>query len=133
MANESVQVEGPYEVHDFTVSESVLIEKNTICQLTSPRTASASDGANVFAGIASTEHKASVGKTELGLWTTGTHLLTRSLGGSAIVAGTMVSLSGANLIKLATAAEILTGAAFGKALQDIAISAQGEVKIGVLA
>ncbi len=130
MANESVQVEGPYEVHDFTVSESVKIEKNTLCQLTSPRTASASDGANKWAGIAATEHTANVGKTELGLWTTGTHLLTAT--GPTIQEGSMVSLSGANLIKTATAAELLSGATIGKAQQDITDTSQGEVKIGVL-
>lgn len=134
MANETVQVEGPYEVHDFTVSESVLIEKNTLCQLTDPRTASASDGANKFAGISATEHKASVSKTELGLWTTGTHLIFTI--GPAISAGAMVSLSGANLVKQATEAEIITGATVGKLLQNAtAGTAQAavEVKIGVFA
>ena len=130
MANESVQVEGPYEVHDFTVAVGTTIEKNTLCQLTSPRTASASAGANLFAGIAATEKNSTDNATELGLWTTGTHLLTNS--GLAIVDGAMVSLSGANLIKQATEAEMVTGAAFGKALQDIAADAQGEVKLGVL-
>ncbi len=134
MANETSQVEGPYEVHDFTVSESVLIEKFTVCKLSDPRTAAASSAADVFAGIAATEKVASNGKTELGLWTTGTHLFTTI--GPAITAGTMVSLSGANLIKAATAAEILTGAGFGKILQTSTAGdgqAQKEVKIGVIA
>ncbi len=131
MANEAVQVEGPYEVHDFTVSESVLIEKLTVCQLTSPRTASASSAADLFAGIAATEKVASNGKTELGLFTTGTFLLANA-GSGTIPDGALVSLSGANLIKQATEAEMVTGAAFGKALQDIAAAGTGEVKIGAL-
>ncbi len=132
MANEAVQVEGPYEVHDFTVSESVLIEKNTLCQLTSPRTASASSAVDKWAGIAATEKVASNGKTELGLFTTGTFLLTATAD-ATIQEGVIVALSGANLIRLATSAEIVTGNTVGRALQDITASAQGEVKIGVMA
>lgn len=133
MANEAVQVEGPYEIHDFTVangSDGSDTLKGTLGKLSTPRTVAASSAADVFAGIYSVDKKGGNGKTEIGLWTTGTFVLKNS--GVEITAGKMVSLSGANLIKAATAGELLTGAAFGKALQTIAASGTGEVKIGVL-
>jgi len=115
MANEAVQVEGPYETHDFTVADGATIEKGTLCKLSDPRTAAASSGADAFAGIAATEKVASNGKTELGLWTRGIFDLTTI--GPAITAGDIVSLSGANLIKEATEAEIQAGKGIGKALE----------------
>lgn len=129
MANEAVQIEGNYEVHDYTVAEGTGIEQGTLCGLADPRTAAASAAAEPFAGIAATEKVASNGKTELGLWTTGTFDLVCS---DAITAGAIVSLSGANLIKTAVAAELLTGAAFGKALETGAFNEAIEVKIGSL-
>lgn len=132
MANEAELVEGEGGVQDFTVDEAVKIEKFTLCKLTDPRTAAASSGADVFAGIAATEKVADNDKVELGLWTEGTFKLTAAPG-AAITAGMLVSLSGANLIKQATEAEVVTGAAFGKALESLASSTQGEVKIGVIA
>jgi len=129
MANEAVPVEGDYEVHDFTVADGATIEQNTLCQLADPRTASASDGANVFAGIAMTEKKADDGSTELGLATTGIFDLTCNAG-AGITAGALVSLSGANLIKTATEAEVITGAAFGKALETATAGEVIEVKLG---
>jgi len=132
MANEAVKVEGPYEVHNFTVAEGTGITQNTLCKLTDPRTASASDGANVFAGIAATEKVASNGKVELGLYTTGTFVLTAAAGAS-ITAGMPVVLSGANLIVQAVAADLLTGAVIGKAKESIASSTTGEVTLGAFA
>jgi hypothetical protein len=132
MANEATKVEGEYEIQDFTVADGAGIEMLTLCKLSDPRTAAASSAADVFAGIAATEKVASNGKTNLGLFTKGTFVLTAAPG-AAITAGMLVSLSGANLIKQATEAEVITGAAFGKALESIASSTTGEVKIGVIA
>ena len=131
MANEAIQVEGPYEAHDFTVATGTAVPQYTLMQLTDPRTATASDGDNLWAGIAATEKTATDGVTNLGLFTTGTFLLTAS--GATIPDGAIVSLSGANFIKQATEAEMVTGAVVGKALQDIAGGSTGEVKIGVVA
>ncbi len=128
MANEAVKIEGPYNIHDFTVSESVTIEQNTLCQLADPRTAAASSGADIWAGIAATEHEGSKGKTELGLFNTGTFDL-KCADGVAIPVGSMVSLSGANLIKLATEAEIVSGAAFGKALETAAEASEDVIEV----
>ena len=129
MADEAVLVESEGGVQDFTVSSSVTIEKFTLCKLTDPRTAAANDGSgDVFAGIAATEKNSTDNAVELGLWTEGTFKLTSAVGPS-ITAGAMVSLSGANLIKEATAAELLTGAVVGKTLETFASNTQGEVRL----
>lgn len=127
MANEAVQVEGPYEIHDYTVAAGTTIEKLTLCELADPRTASASSGANVFAGIAATEKSSTDTSTELGLWTRGTFVLTDS--GAGIAVGSRVMLAGANTIKTADAAGIAAGKDFGVALEAIGAGTTGEVRI----
>jgi len=134
MANEAVPVEGPYEIHDFVVASGTNIPQFTLCKLSDPRTAAASSAADVFAGVAMSEKSILNGdvSTRLGLATKGIFKLTAAPG-AAITAGMCVSLSGANLIKQAVAAELLTGAAFGKAMESIASSTTGDVAIGVIA
>ena len=129
MANEVTPVEGPYETHDFTVSTSVGIPKGTICKLSDPRTAAASSAnSDVFAGIAATEFVADKGKTEFGLHTKGVFLMTA--GSAGFTVGALVSISGANLLKNATEAEVVTGDVVGKALETAAAGTTGEVKVG---
>ena len=130
MANEAVQVEGPYEAHDFTVTDSIAVPQYTLMGGRDPRGAYASSGADDFAGIAATEKVVSNGQTELGLFTTGTFVLTAAAG-AVISAGELVSLSGANLIKTATEAEIITGHIVGKSREAIAAGTTGEVKLVV--
>lgn len=135
MANEAELVEGPYETHDFTVADGSAgtdIEKFTLMKLSDPRTAAASSAADVFAGIAASTKVGGNGKLELGLWTEGIFLLTACATPGTITAGMPVVLSGANLIRVAIAAELLTGAVIGKALETIAANTQGEVKLGGL-
>ena len=131
MANEAIKVEGPYEVHDFTVAEATAIPLGTIMQMTDPRTAEASSGdSQVFAGIAATEFEGGKNKTELGLNKTGIFVL-KDNGGAGIAIGELVSIGGANTIKLCTAAELLTGDCVGKALEAIGSGTSGEVHVGV--
>ena len=131
MANEATPVEGPYETHDFTVADGAGIEQYTLCYLTDPRTAAANSGDGLaFAGIAATEKVASNGKTELGLHTTGDFVLTACANGG-ITAGELVAMSGANTIRPAVAADLLSGAVVGKAWEDIAAESTGEVHVGV--
>ena len=136
MANEAVKVEGPYEVHDFTVADGATISAMTLCTFSDPRTAVASSAVGtaaapiVWAGIAGTEKTASSGATNLGLITTGIHKLTA---GQNVPAGSLVTLSGTNLIMPVLDADaVLSGAVIGKALETIAPAGTGEVKIGVL-
>ena len=105
----------------------------TLCVLSDPRTAAASTDstkANPFAGVAGTEKISTSNATELGLYTTGVFVFTAA--GSAIVAGELVALSGANLIAPAVALDLLSGAIIGKAWEDIAAAGTGEVHVGVL-
>jgi len=131
MANEAIPVEGPYEVHDLTVDTTTNIPIHTILALTDPRTGAASSGADVFGGIAASEKSILTGDVsdKLGCYMRGVFSL-KPAGGHGITAGSLVSLSGANLIKLATAAEILTGAAFGKAWETPAATEAIDVHVG---
>ena len=133
----AIEVEGPYLIRDYTVAANTAIPKGTLCKISGSRTAAANqsgDGSSVFAGIAATDKSVTDGdvSTELGLWETGIFLMSAALSGVAINEGMIVSMSGSNLIKQATAGELLTGDVVGKALQGIAAdaSATGEVRIG---
>ena len=130
MANEAIVVENPKNILDFTVAEGATIEQFTLCKLSSARTAAASSSADVFAGISMTEKETGDGQVNLGLaHDDGVFVLKNS--GTQITAGAIVSLSGTNLIKSATEAEIITGAGFGKALETISGSGSGEVRLGL--
>ena len=133
MANEAIPVEGPYEVHDFTVATGTNIPINTILKLSDPRTAAASSAADVFAGIAASEKSILAGDLSdtLGCYVRGVFTLTAApTANTPITAGSLVSLSGPNLIKLATEAEVVTGAAFGKSWETIAGATTGDVHVG---
>lgn len=129
----ATKVEGPYEVHDYTVSTSVAIPLGTLCKVADARLASAATGAaEAFAGIAPTEFVADKGKVEFGLATTGTWIMTAVVlagGEGAIVAGSPVVMSGANLIRKAASGDLLTGAVIGRAKEDIAQNTTGEVTL----
>ena len=117
MANEAILKNRVHDPIDFIVADGAGIEKGTICKLSDPRTAAASSANDVFAGIAASEKIASDGRTRLALFRSGVFDLTACAAAAGITAGSQVSLSGANLIKPATAGELLTGAAFGVALE----------------
>jgi len=128
MANEAIQVEGPYEEHDFTVATGNAIPQYSLMQGTDPRTAALSSGANWFAGISMTEKTATDGVVDLGLCTNrGIFVLTDS--GAGIAMGARVMLAAANTIKTADAAGIAAGKDFGKALEAIGAGTTGEVKL----
>src|SRR3990167_11159366 len=130
MANEATLRHFISNPIDFTVADGATIEKGTVCKLTDPRTAAASSAADVFAGIAAVEKVASDGSVLLSCYVTGIFDMTCNAN-AGITAGSAVSLSGANLIKLATEAEVVTGAAFGKALETASASEVVQVLIGM--
>ena len=132
MAQEASRVEGPYEVHDFTVSSSTAFPQGTLCEVGDTRTATVSSGAGTFAGIVGTEKTATDGSTELGLTRTGVHDIWVT-SGAAITAGALVKLSGANMVTGAVVeADIVAGQVVGQALESTAdgIWEQIEVDIG---
>lgn len=129
MASEAVLVLKVDEPMDFIVSNLVGIEKGTICQMTSPKTAIAASGSgDVFAGITRREKLASDGRTRLSLFRRGIFRLTA--GSDGITAGEWVSTSLLNLIKTCSEAEHITGKGIGIALEDIAATETGEVFVG---
>ena len=129
MADEAILKLKASEPIDFIVADGAGIEKGTICKLADPRTASASSGADVFAGVARREKIAEDGRTRLSMIVGPGDILDMKDAGDGITAGGLVSLSGANLIKQATEAEVVTGAAFGKALETAAASEVIEVML----
>jgi len=130
MANEAIQVEGEYIIHDFTVAASTGIEQGALLILSDPRTA-ATGVTGVFAGVAMTEKDATTDQIELGLCTDG--FFNMNCSGTAVVAGNLVVISGTNSVCPAVAAELLTGAVVGKAMEDIALNTTGEIHVGASA
>ena len=117
------------EVMSFTVADDTGIPKGTILTLGSdPRTAVASAAAGVFAGIAAAEKVADDGSVNLGAYTKGVFDLKAT---GSITLGTLVSLSGANLVKQATATEVEGGKIVGKCLETAADAETVAVAVGV--
>ena len=118
------------DVVRFTVADGTAISKGTLCKLATPNTASAATGTGeAFAGIASTDKEASDGATTLGFFTNGIFDI-QVAQETGIVAGSIVVVSGADLIRKAVAADLLTGAAVGKALEDASAAEVITVKVG---
>lgn len=129
MANEAQCIETPTEFARFTVADGATIAIGTILKLTDPNTAAASSAADVFAGIAWEEKTASDGIVEITAAKNGIWDLTCN-SGVGITVGGIVSLSGANLIKQAVEAEMVTGAIIGKALETASTSEVIRVNVG---
>lgn len=133
----------------YNIADTVAIEKGTLLGISGAavnRYADARDGEFViataraaadshpFAGIAATEKVANDGQTTIGCWTKGLFDLTAvsKFGGEgAIRPGTLVVLSGTNLIRAAIATDVISGAILGKAMEDIAAAGVGQVAVGV--
>ena len=132
MASEAVIIELLGKDGDpirMTVSNAATIEKGTILKLSDPRTAAASsaDG-DKPAGIAAAEKVALDGSTTLAVYTNGIFDLTEA-NSATITAGNMVTIGGANLIKLAAAGESETGDIIGRALEDFAKQEVAAVRV----
>lgn len=132
MANEATCIETPTIFERKTVADGTGIAIGTIMQLSSdPNTVTASSAnSEVFGGIAWEEKTASDGITELTVAMDGVWDIT--CGGSGVTLGAMVSLSGANVIKDAIAAELLTGDIIGKAHETGSAAEVIRVKVGSL-
>ena len=92
MANEATKVEGPYEIHDFTVASGNPIPLGTLCQFSDPRTAVISAGSGTaFAGVAAIEKDSTDTSVELGMHQSGVFVMTAS--SETITSGEAVVLS----------------------------------------
>lgn len=132
MANEAVIIELLGNAGDpvqYTCADANTIEKGTLLFFTDPRTVSGSSSSGgAFAGIAAAEKVASDGATRIAVYTNGIFDLTSSAG-ATITAGQWVSLSGQNLVKTATEAELAAGGGVGKALETASASEVIAVKV----
>jgi len=107
----------------FTVADGTAIGKGTLCMITDPRTASAGTTGAPFAGIAAADKEADDGSVKLALYTKGIFDLYTDPG-EAIAIGTLVAMSGANLIRPAVATEVEGGDVVGKALESSTTAAE---------
>jgi hypothetical protein len=129
MANEAVCIETPTEFRRYTVADGTGIAIGTILKLTDPNTAAASSADNdVFAGIAWEEKTASDGIVEITAAVNGIWDVTTT--NAAITAGGIVSVGGANLIRAAAEADMITGEVVGKALETCAATEVIRVAVG---
>lgn len=134
MVDETAMVEGPYEVHDFTITDGDSLSALTLMTLEDARAMGASSGdGDPFAGVLVQNKVADSGQLEHGCYVTGDFTMTAvpTIGDEgAIGAGDLVVVSGVNVIRKAEAADLLTGAVVGKAWETIAAGTTGEVHVG---
>jgi len=128
MAAEAVCIETPTKFLRFTVSDGAGIAKGCILKLSDANTAAASDGANVFAGIAWEEKTASDGITEITCAIDGIWDLKDS--GAGITVGAICNIGGANIIIASAAADLLLGTVVGKALETAGAAEVIRVAVG---
>ena len=133
MVNEAVEVElhGEGSGGDpirYTVADNVAVSAGSLMITLDPKTIIKSEAGTAgqalaptfFAGIAASDKEASDGATTLAVFTKGIFDLNYG-GGSAISAGQLVTISGANTIVLAEDATTPNlGAIVGKSLEDTA-------------
>lgn len=131
-SNEAVIVElqAGMNAVDFTVADGTGISKGTLLALTDPRTAAASSGDDVFAGIAVADKEASDGAVNIAAHQTGIFDL-RATSGGAIVAGSLVRLSGANLITGAVEDSLSLGHIVGTALEGTAAGTIETIEVDI--
>ncbi len=116
MANEAIIVELPRNIHPVrrTCADGTTIEKGCLLALSDPNTVAASSGVDEWGGIAAAEKVANDGATSIACHLHGVFDLTLAPGATCTV-GEQVCLSGANLIRAATEAEVQLGQFLGNA------------------
>jgi len=133
MANEAIirELHGNPKggVTRFDVGNSDAIEKGAILFLTDPKTISGAQlNFQPCAGIAAEEKVASDGALSIGVYQKGIFDCVCS---EAVTAGALVSLSGANTLRKATSADILSGAVLGKALETASANEVIQVRVNL--
>ena len=129
MANEAVCIETPTKFVRRTIAAGAELPFGTIVKLSAdPDTVAASAAADVFGGIVWTPSISTDTFTEITVALDGTWDMKDA--GAGITLGGIVSLNGANLIKQAVEAEMVTGAAFGKCLETAAASEVVRTRVG---
>jgi len=122
-------LEAPKIIKRYTVIDGVAIPKGTLLKLSGANIAAAATASDIFAGIAVEEKTASDGITEIGAAIDGVWDVAVA-GVSA--AGTIVKLSGADLMGACVAADLLTGKACGKTLELNTDAQVTRVRLGLV-
>lgn len=133
MANEAVLKLKLEEPWDWIVHDDIAVEKGTLMKISGVGTAAASeadDSGVAWAGVARREKIVDDGRTRLALLRRGVCDMKNCPAGATISEGSWVCISGVNTIRLATAAELVTGAGIGITREDIAADGTGEVILG---
>jgi hypothetical protein len=121
-------LETPTGFRRYQCADGVAISKGDLLVLIDANTASgASLVGEAFAGIASADKVANDGSTNIGCYTD--VIADLQLTSSGVAVGSLLMLSGANLLIPATANAILSGAVVGKALETG--SAQEKIRVAV--
>lgn len=128
MANEAVCIETPTKFSRYTVADGTAIARGTLLKLTDPNTAIATSGQDAFAGIAWEAKTASDGITEIvaalnGVWDI-------KDAGAGFNAGAIVCTSGANIVRVATATELLNGSVVGKSMETASAAEVVRIRVG---
>lgn len=132
MTNEAVLKKRLDVPWDWIVPNIAAIEKGTLMKISGVGIAGKSEAVDTgvpFAGVAWREKIANDGRTNLALMRRGVFDMV-CCPHTGITAGEWVCISGVNLIRTATAAEVATGAGIGITREDIAADGTGEVILG---
>jgi hypothetical protein len=103
----------------MTVAAGTSISKGDLLKLSGDNTVSLSAAnSDVYGGVASADKDGTDSSTTLGVYTPGQgNKFDMKCGGAGVTLGALVSLSGENLIKDATEAEVVSGDVIGKAME----------------
>jgi len=132
MANEAVlkvRLDDPF---DWIVHDTLAIEKGTVLKISGVGIAARCETDDVdvpWAGIARREKIANDGRTRLAVFRRGIFDM-KATPEPGITQGEQVAISGVNLIRRATTAEVISGKALGTAREDIAGDGTGEIILG---
>jgi len=133
MANEAINIHLPASVNAVqrTVADGATISGGTLLTLADPNTVTASTGntAQVFGGIAAADKLINDGSTTLAAYMHGTWDLQESGSATAILAGQQVTVSGANLIRLALEAEVVAGQWMGYAEETGTVDTGEKIRV----
>lgn len=124
MANEAILRNRTRPPIDMIVYDNEAIEKGTLLVLSGDRTSSKSTAASTgtaFGGIAHREKISGDGRTRLAAHFSGIWDMTVNAS-DTVTKGAKVTISGQNLIRNATEAEIAAGASYGEALEAGAVN-----------
>ena len=107
------------DAKQMTVAAGTSISKGDLLKLSADNTVAISAAnSDIYGGVAAADKDGTDSSVTLGVHVPGAlNKFDMTCGGGGCTLGALVSLSGANVIKDATAAEILTGDVIGKAME----------------